>query len=171
MNLFKHACPQCGAELQFPEELPKVYCASCRTHFMTQIYEQIVVLKPVDPTSIEDEADLTLLNQLSPNNSLAENIQILDREIEKTHRMLVSRRSSASSSLVIAFLFSFFSLATLLLNRGLMALFCGTIATVMIGVTGTTLRDSARSRNSLAKLMNKREELAQLLRPIIPRIY
>ncbi|MFY9226340.1 MAG: hypothetical protein WAQ98_26930 [Blastocatellia bacterium] len=169
MSLIKHNCSNCGADLEFPEQLARVCCPQCHNHFLVEIYDDIVSLKWLKdaPTPIS----INLSDSDKEPLSLREQLKILDQQIYEIDRKVKQRRSSASSSFVVAFMFFFFTLSGLLINRLVIAIFCGTIFTTMILLMGSKLKESARSRKSLAILVYQRERLAREISISQPRVF
>jgi hypothetical protein len=170
MSLIKHNCSNCGADLEFPEQLARVCCPQCHNHFLVEIYDDIVSLKWLKDAPIPFSVDLSNPNNESPL-SLREQLKILDQQIYEIDRKVKQRRSSASSSFVVAFMFFFFTLSGLLINRLVIAIFCGTIFTTMILLMGSKLKESAKSRKSLAILVYQRERLAREISISQPRVF
>lgn len=169
MSLIKHNCSICGADLEFPEQLARVCCPQCHNHFIVEIYEDLVSLKWLKHNPTFSKVDLSDSSNIEI--SLPDQIKILDKEIYAIDRKVKQHRSSASSSFLVAFLFFFFALSGLLIDRLLMALCCGTIFTVMILITGNILQESAKSRKSLAVLVYQREMIAREINISQPRVF
>jgi hypothetical protein len=169
MSLIKHSCSVCGTDLEFPEQLARVCCPQCHNHFAVEIYEDLVSLKWLK--NIPTFSKIELSDSGNTQLSLPEQIKILDKEIYTIDRRVKQYRSSASSSFLVAFLFFFFALSGLLIDRLLMALCCGTVFTVMILITGNILQESAKSRKSLAILVYQRELLAREISPSQPKVF
>lgn len=173
MSLIKHNCPSCGADLEFPEQVERISCRRCGDRFNIESFADVVSLKKIkaEPSSSSEASYESFLFEDDPECNLNENIELLDSRIDRLNRRLKHLRSSAFSSLSVAFLFFFFGLVWLLAERNLIALFCGGIAAAMAVVAGHSLRDSARSRSALTLLISKREQLMRRFRSGMPRIY
>jgi hypothetical protein len=171
MSLIKHNCANCGFDLEFPEQVERICCPRCNSHLQIEVYEDVVSLKVLKPLSTPDAAEQSAPPRKRVVGELDQDIKNLDKQIDHFNRQLAQRRSSAFSSLSVAFLFFCFSLVWFLADRDLMAIFCATIMLAMTAVAGSALHASAQTRRSLVELLGQREQLEREIRPNIPRIF
>jgi hypothetical protein len=168
MSLITYNCPQCVQELQFLDTAQQVTCPQCQATFAITQFESVVVLKAVllSKATVANSKPSTLLPTDSPITlaSLNQQLALVKRTRQQHHQV-------ATASLAVAFLFGCFALASLLVDRGLITLFCTMITTTLLVAAIQALRQSSRSRDQLTRLQQQRDALGQQIRPQIPRIF
>lgn len=171
MESVKHYCFNCDAEMEFPAQVECIRCPRCSSVYAVDVYEEVVTLKRLKDGEVEPLKVWAANVKSRSKIELQSDLAAIDGEIAVRHQEMRVKRNSAASSLSVAFLFFFFAIASLLVDRAPLALFCGLITTTMMGIAGGSLKESARSRSELISLTNQRENLMKEIEPNLPHTY